>query len=104
MLLADLAAAIAWYIAHGVLGHQQTFFAPIAAAITLSTTPVGRALRTVQLVGGVFLGIGVAEGLRAVIATSVLCEGSVPASRGLVSRSKLFRYAGGRSRGCDRSR
>ena len=77
LLLAALAAAVAWFIAHTVLGHQQPFFAPIAAAITLSTTPVGRALRTAQLLGGVLLGIGVAEGLSAVIGTSTAALGVI---------------------------
>ena len=36
---AALAAALAWLIAHRALGHQQPFFAPIAAAIALSTKP-----------------------------------------------------------------
>jgi uncharacterized membrane protein YgaE (UPF0421/DUF939 family) len=77
MLLAAVAAAVAWFIAHNLLGHPQPFFAPIAAAITLSTNPVGRALRIVQLLGGVLLGIGVAEGLSALIGTSTVALGLI---------------------------
>ncbi len=77
MLLAALAAAFAWFIAHRVLGHQQPFFAPIAAAITLGTNPIGRALRIEQLVGGVLLGIGSADGLSAVMGTSTVALGAV---------------------------
>jgi uncharacterized membrane protein YgaE (UPF0421/DUF939 family) len=77
IVLAALAAAVAWFIAHSLLGHQQPFFAPIAAAITLSTTPVNRALRIVQLIGGVLLGIGLAEGLSAVLGTSTVALGLI---------------------------
>ena len=58
---AALAASLAWLIAHRVLGHPQPFFAPIAAAISLSTSPIQRSRRIAQMVGGVLLGIGVAE-------------------------------------------
>jgi hypothetical protein len=37
-----LAAALAWLIAHRVLGHAQPFFAPIAAAISLSISHTQR--------------------------------------------------------------
>ncbi len=65
--LAALAAALAWLIAHGLLGHPQPFFAPIAAAIALSTSPIQRARRTVQMVSGVLLGIGIGEALVALL-------------------------------------
>jgi len=56
---AALAAALAWLIAHRVLGHSDPFFAPVAAAIALSTMPVRRIHRIVQMVLGVLLGIAV---------------------------------------------
>ncbi len=55
------AAGIAWLIAHDWLGHPQPFFAPIAAAVSLSTSQVQRARRSAQMVVGVLLGIGVSE-------------------------------------------
>jgi uncharacterized membrane protein YgaE (UPF0421/DUF939 family) len=56
---ASLAAAAAWLLAHNVLGHSDPFFAPIAAAIALSTTQLQRSLRIVQMVLGVVLGISI---------------------------------------------
>src|SRR6059058_5200497 len=75
--LAAVAAALAWLIAHRLLGHPQPFFAPIAAAIALSTSWIQRARRTVQMVVGVLLGIGIGEGLVAVFGTSALALGVI---------------------------
>ena len=36
------AAGLAWHIAHTLLGHHQPFFAPTAAAVSLSKNKVGR--------------------------------------------------------------
>lgn len=55
----SLAAGLAWYITHDLLGHPQPFFAPIAAAVCLSATNVLRAQRAIQMMFGVTLGIGV---------------------------------------------
>ncbi len=68
--LASLAAALAWLFAHRVLGHTQPFFAPIAAAITLSSSRIQRSRRITQMVGGVLLGIAVGELLDAALGTS----------------------------------
>ena len=68
---AAIAAGLAWYIAYDALGHPQPFFAPIAAAISLSAS-VGRRWRNAaQMVLGVTLGIGVAEAVVAVAGTGV---------------------------------
>jgi uncharacterized membrane protein YgaE (UPF0421/DUF939 family) len=72
ILLASIGAAIAWAIAHDVLGHAQPFFAPIAAAIAISTSRIQRSRRTIQLVGGVLLGIGIGELLAATIGTAAI--------------------------------
>ena len=77
LVLAAVAAAIAWFIAHDLLGHQQPFFAPIAAAVTLSVSRVQRTQRIVQLVGGVLLGIGIGEGLSAALGTSTYALGLI---------------------------
>ncbi|MCW2663537.1 MAG: aromatic acid exporter family protein [Mycobacterium sp.] len=55
----SVAAGLSWYIAHDLLGHPQPFFAPIAAAVSLSITNVLRAQRAIQMMIGVTLGIGV---------------------------------------------
>lgn len=54
-----VAAGIAWYLAHNVLGHAQPFFAPIAAAVCLWVTDVVRAQLAAEMMFGVALGIGV---------------------------------------------
>ncbi len=70
IVLASIAAALAWLIAHRVLGHTQPFFAPIAAAITLSSSRIQRSRRIVQLIGGVLLGIAVGDLLGSALGTS----------------------------------
>jgi uncharacterized membrane protein YgaE (UPF0421/DUF939 family) len=65
-----LAAALAWLIAHRVLGHSDPFFAPVSAAIALSTIPVRRIHRIVQMVLGVLLGIAVGSVTGAVLGVS----------------------------------
>src|SRR5476649_1111913 len=54
---AAAAAAAAWLFAHNVLGHAEPFFAPIAAAISLSANNLRRGRRILQMVAGVMLGI-----------------------------------------------
>ncbi len=73
---AALAAALAWYVAHRVLGHPQPFFAPIAAAVAMSTNYFGRSRRAVQMIVGVLLGIGVAEVLSSLFGTSTVALGA----------------------------
>jgi uncharacterized membrane protein YgaE (UPF0421/DUF939 family) len=58
LLQTSVAAGLAWYIAHKLLAHPQPFFAPIAAAVSLSTSNVLRAQRAIQMMIGVTLGIG----------------------------------------------
>lgn len=55
----SVAAGLSWYIARDVLEHPQPFFAPIAAAVSLSISNVLRAQRAIQMMIGVTLGIGV---------------------------------------------
>jgi uncharacterized membrane protein YgaE (UPF0421/DUF939 family) len=75
--LAAVGAALAWYIAHRVLGHAQPFFAPIAAAVALSSSGIQRGRRAVQLVGGVLLGIAVGEALSSAFGTGTLVLGAI---------------------------
>jgi len=71
-----LAAALAWSVAHGLLGHPQPFFAPIAA-ISLSTSAIQRSRRIAQMVVGVLLGIGVAEILHGPLGDSTAALGAI---------------------------
>jgi uncharacterized membrane protein YgaE (UPF0421/DUF939 family) len=99
VILASIAASLAWLIAHSVLGHPQPFFAPIAAAISLSTSRIQRSRRIVQMVIGVLLGIAIAEVLSALIGTGTLAIGviafvtlsaAVLAGAGFVGEGMMF--------------
>lgn len=68
-----VAAGLSWYLAHDVLQHPQPFFAPIAAAVSLSTSNVLRAQRAIQMMIGVTLGIGVGS-----LVQGLLGPGDVP--------------------------
>jgi uncharacterized membrane protein YgaE (UPF0421/DUF939 family) len=59
LLQTSVAAGLAWYLAHDVLGHPQAFFAPIASAVCLSISNVLRAQRAIQMMIGVTMGIGI---------------------------------------------
>lgn len=73
----SVAAGVAWYVAHDLLGHAQPFFAPIAAAVALSTSHVQRSRRSVQMMVGVLLGIGVSELLHPLLGNSAVSIGVV---------------------------
>lgn len=67
-----VAAGVAWYFTHDLLGHRQPFFAPIAAVVCLSATNVLRGQRAVQMIIGVVLGIALGAGVQAVLGTGVI--------------------------------
>jgi uncharacterized membrane protein YgaE (UPF0421/DUF939 family) len=62
-------AVAAWYLALALLGVDQPLFAPIAAVIALGATVGQRGQRAFELVGGVILGIAVADLIVAAIGT-----------------------------------
>jgi uncharacterized membrane protein YgaE (UPF0421/DUF939 family) len=66
---AGVAAGLAWWIAHHLIGRPTPFFAPIAAVITLASSVGQRLQRTLELVVGVAIGIGIADLLILVIGT-----------------------------------
>jgi uncharacterized membrane protein YgaE (UPF0421/DUF939 family) len=55
------AAVLAWYLALALLPEDQPLFAPIAAVVSLGATTGQRGRRVLQLIGGVVLGILVAD-------------------------------------------
>ena len=61
LVQATAAATVAWWIAKHVVHHREPFFAPIAALVSLNTSLGERGLNALRLLGGVLLGIGVAE-------------------------------------------
>lgn len=56
-----IAASLAWYLAHDVIGHRSAFFAPIAALIALGVGAANRPRRVIELTLGVAVGIGVGD-------------------------------------------
>jgi hypothetical protein len=69
ILQSAVAAALAWLVATEVLGHQQPFFAPVSALVTLGLTVGQRRRRAVEIAIGVAVGIAVADALVALIGT-----------------------------------
>jgi uncharacterized membrane protein YgaE (UPF0421/DUF939 family) len=67
-----LAAGVAWLVARELVGHVQPFFAPIAAVIVLSASAGLRWQRALELVGGVALGIALADVLIALAGVGVV--------------------------------
>ena len=72
-----VAAGLAWYIAHTLLGHHQPFFAPSAAALSLSKNRVLRGQHAIQLIVGVVIGIGSGTVVRAVAGSAAGASGAV---------------------------
>lgn len=69
ILQTSVAASAAWLIATELVGHEQPFFAPISAVVTLGLTIGERRRRAVELAIGVAVGIGIADLLVAGIGT-----------------------------------
>jgi uncharacterized membrane protein YgaE (UPF0421/DUF939 family) len=67
-----VAASVAWFLAITVLGHQQPFFAAVAAVISLGTTIGQRTRRAIETVFGVALGIVIADLLLSAIGTGTV--------------------------------
>ncbi|MFD1815327.1 FUSC family protein [Rhodococcus gannanensis] len=56
-----LAAGLAWFVANDLLHHNDPFFAPIAAVVSLGMSFGGRLRRALELMVGVTVGIGVGD-------------------------------------------
>lgn len=63
----SVGAGIAWFVAHNIVGHQQPFFAPIAAILIVVVGVARRRRTALELVLGVSVGILVGELLITVI-------------------------------------
>jgi uncharacterized membrane protein YgaE (UPF0421/DUF939 family) len=77
ILQTSVAAALAWLVATELVGHEQPFFAPISAVITLGLTVGERRRRAVELAIGVAVGIAIADLLVAGIGTGTWQVGVV---------------------------
>ncbi|MFI6871387.1 aromatic acid exporter family protein [Nocardia sp. NPDC050406] len=56
-----VAAGLAWFISHNLIGHPQPFFAPMAAIISTGVSFGARLRRAVELMVGVAVGIGIGD-------------------------------------------
>lgn len=99
ILQTSVAAGLAWFVTHDLLGHPQPFFAPIAAAVCLSASNVLRGQRAVQMIFGVSLGIGVGVGVHALLGTGALALGitvlvalcvAVLVAQGFIAQGLMF--------------
>jgi uncharacterized membrane protein YgaE (UPF0421/DUF939 family) len=69
VIQAGLAAGLAWFVAHDVIGHPRPFFAPVAAVIPLGAALGNRIRRVVELTIGVAVGVLVGDALIYLIGT-----------------------------------
>lgn len=79
ILHSAVAASLAWLAATELIGHEQPFFAPISAVITLGLTVGQRRRRAIELAIGVSVGIAIADALVAAIGTGTWQIGIVVA-------------------------
>ncbi|MEV0467808.1 FUSC family protein [Nocardia tengchongensis] len=56
-----IGAGVAWFIAHNVIGHERPFFAPMAAMISIGVSFGARLRRSIELIVGVAVGIGIGD-------------------------------------------
>ncbi|MFC4604895.1 FUSC family protein [Rhodococcus kronopolitis] len=61
VLQCALAAGLAWWLANDLFHHSDPFFAPIAAVVSLGVAIGARLRRSLELVAGVAVGIGVGD-------------------------------------------
>lgn len=61
ILQCSIAAALAWFLARHVVGHELPFFAPTAAVVSIGISFGARLRRSVELVVGVAVGIGIGD-------------------------------------------
>jgi uncharacterized membrane protein YgaE (UPF0421/DUF939 family) len=59
LLQAALAAGLAWYVAHDLVGHVAPIFAPVGALLILSNAPGRRTSRVLAATLGAVVGIAV---------------------------------------------
>jgi uncharacterized membrane protein YgaE (UPF0421/DUF939 family) len=56
-----VAAGVAWFVAHDLVGHAMPFFAPVAAVVSLSTSYGQRLRRVAEVTVGVAVGVFLAD-------------------------------------------
>ena len=79
ILQTAVAASLAWFLASAVLGHDQPFFAAIAAVVSTGVVVGQEGRRAIELVFGVACGLAVADLLVLAIGTGTVQIGIVVA-------------------------
>ena len=79
ILHSAVAASLAWLVATELIGHEQPFFAPISAVVTLGLTVGHRRRRAIELAIGVSVGIAIGDALVAAIGSGTWQIGVVVA-------------------------
>src|SRR5919107_4454134 len=79
ILQTAVAASLAWFLASAVLGHDQPFFAAIAAVVSTGVVVGQEGRRAIELVFGVACGLAVADLLVVLIGTGTVQIGVVVA-------------------------
>lgn len=67
LLQVALAAPLAWFVAHDLLGHAAPIFAPISSVIAIGAAIGSSLRRTIELIVGVTFGVAIADGLTQLI-------------------------------------
>jgi uncharacterized membrane protein YgaE (UPF0421/DUF939 family) len=99
-----VAAGLAWYIAHTLLGHHQPFFAPTAAAVSLSRSRALRSEHAIALMAGVVLGIVIGAAVRAVAGPAPAAGGggAIAVAVAVVTAAILMIAVGGAATAAER--
>jgi uncharacterized membrane protein YgaE (UPF0421/DUF939 family) len=91
-----VAAGLAWYIAHSLLGHPEPFFAPAAAALSLSKDRVLRGQHALQLIAGVTLGIASGTAVKALAGPDLGGSGAVAITAAVaIAMAAALAFGGG---------
>ncbi|MCL3859536.1 aromatic acid exporter family protein [Actinotalea sp. K2] len=86
VLLASVAAGVAFAVAHYLLGHEAPFFAPVSAWIALGFSADRQLRRVAELAIGVAVGVGLADLLVGLIGTGSMQIALVLALAALAAR------------------
>lgn len=89
-----VAAGVAWFVAHDLLGHEVPVFAPIAAVVSLGTSYAQRLRRVVEVTAGVAIGVFLGDLLVATVGSGAwqiaLIVGLAMTSAVLLDAGTLF--------------
>lgn len=86
ILLAAVAAAVAWFVARNVLGHVNPVFAPVAAFVALGFSGDRHPRRVAELAAGVALGVLFGDAVVNLIGVGAVQVGVVLALSALAAR------------------